>query len=196
MLFHPGCKPQRPIGPITLLALAITSENPSNEHQQQQQQKAAVGCNKTLVGLGRAAGEGQQLDAAQGSPEQPSPGDEELQGKLSEEGQKSDNAAGSGPIRTHEEVLGGAAAETLIVLVWVHPAAAKEAWATLKDLAQGLGISCTSRSADTEYYRLAHSAFIVQELSCSSGVSHCWHLERCTASSYTHSIRAILRYSL
>lgn len=166
MLFHPGCKPQRPIGPIALLTLATSSEDPSNEKQQQQQ--AGVGCNKTLVGLGRAAvpSGSQQLDAAQITPQQPSLGHEELQGNLSRERLNSDSTAKSGPSRTQEEVRGGAAAETLIVLVWVHPAAAREAWQTLKDLARGLGISCISRSANTECYRLTHSAFTVQELFC------------------------------
>ena len=192
MLFHPGCKPQRPVGPVTLLTLATSSEDPSNE----QQQRAAVGCSKTLLGVGRATvpSGSQQLDAAQISPQQPSPGNEELQAKSSGEGLKPDSAAGHGPNSTQEEVRRGAAAESLVVLVWVHPAAAKEAWATLKELTQGLGISCTSRSADTDNSRLEQSAFTLQELFCFFLVSclcSCWCVHSCTRvnnKSYTTAV--------
>lgn len=44
-----------------------------------------------------------------------------------------------------------ASAELLIVLVWVHPAAAGQAWKTLKDMAQALEIWCTSRSVETQH---------------------------------------------
>ena len=156
MLLHPGCKPQRPIGPITLQTLAISrskSAIPGNE----QQQLAAAGCGKTPVGCGRTPGpsENEQLGVAQLGPEQLPPNKEEIQAKSSGEHPNPDREASSGhanPTRGQEEVGGSAAAETLTVLVWIHPAAAREAWKTLKEVAEGLVIGCTSRSVGSSIY--------------------------------------------
>ena len=163
MLFHPGCKPQRPIGPITLQTLAISqdkSATPGTEHQQQ----AAVGCGKTPVGCGRTSNpsENQQLGVAQLGPEQLSAQEEEAQAKSSGEHPDPDREAKIGhanPSRGQEEVGGSAAAEALTILVWVHPAAAREAWKTLKGLAEGFGIGCTSRSVETQYIPIIYWQF-------------------------------------
>ena len=154
MLFHPGCKPQRPIGPITLQTLAISQNRsavPSNEELQ-----AAVGCGKALLGLARTPNpsELQQPGVAQLDPEQLFPKKEESQAKLPAEHPNPDSTASTShanPSRGQDEARESAAAETLILLVWVHPAAAREAWETLKDLAEGLGIGCTSRSVEAQY---------------------------------------------
>lgn len=152
MLFHPGYKPQRPICPITLQTLAISQNKsavPSNEHQQQ----GAVSCDTALLGLDKTANPSkfQPLGVAQLGPEQLFPKKEG--GKLPGAYPNPDSAASTShanPSEGQEEGRGSAAAETLVVLVWVHPAAAREAWKTLKDLAEGLGIGCTSRSVEAQ----------------------------------------------
>ena len=89
MLHHPGPRPQPPIAPVTLLALATSRSSFADPtlHQQQQGEE----------------------DAKKG--------------------------------------LDGLEAEILTVLVWVHPAAAREAWQILRECAQSVGISCDSRLA-------------------------------------------------
>ena len=71
VLFHPGCKPQQPIGPITLQTLAA-SQNKSAIPSGECQQEAAVGCDKTLVAHGRTSllSEDEQMGVAQLGAEQ------------------------------------------------------------------------------------------------------------------------------
>ncbi|KAL3145711.1 hypothetical protein ABBQ32_003243 [Trebouxia sp. C0010 RCD-2024] len=145
MLFHPGCKPQRPIAPITLLTLAISSSRFADPSTEQRQKPPLVGI-ETLAGtLGSTPNPSvAHLSApAQTHPVQLPQGQEISQGKLAEEQAKPDRASRSGLANPTRETEG--AAETLIVLLWVHPAAAKEAWETLHDLAQCLDIGCSSR---------------------------------------------------
>ena len=153
MLFHPGRQSQQPIVPSTLQTLATSqnkSASPSSDHQQQ----AAVGSGTALTGLSRVPvpREAQQIGVAQPKPKQLSPKKEKFQAKSSGEHPNPDSATTAGhanPSRGHDGVGGSVAAESLTVLMWVHPAAAREAWKTLTNLAQGLGIGCTSRSVET-----------------------------------------------
>lgn len=148
MLFHPGCKPQRPIAPISLLTLAI-SANKVADPSTEQRQKPPLGGSETLAStLGSTPNPSvaHLSGLAQTHPVQPPQRQEISQGTLAEEQLDSEKASRSGlahPTRDTKD-----AAETLTVLLWVHPAAAKEAWETLYNLAEGLDIRCSSRSAN------------------------------------------------
>lgn len=150
MLFHPGSKPQRPIAPITLLTLAISTSKSTDPSTEQQQ--SPLGGSQPLVGLGTTPypSVAHLSGLAHVNPVQPSQNQENLPGKLAGEPPNPDGSPGDGhanPSRGKEHAYPRAAAETLTVLLWVHPAAAREAWETLKVTAQGLDIGCFSRSA-------------------------------------------------
>ena len=145
MLFHPGCKRQRPIAPITLLTLAISTSGSADPTTEQQQQTLLDG-RETLGGLGSTLNPNvaHPCGTAQIHPVQAPEGQGNSPGKLASDQPNPDSASMGGhanPTRETDD-----AAQTLVVLLWVHPAAAREAWETLHDLAQGLDIGCFSRS--------------------------------------------------
>ena len=158
MLVHPGPIPQRPIAPITLLTLSATlpnlpdpraaadsesvgfcilgEEGFNNLQQPNPQEDTSV--------LGTAT----QQQAMQSKAEQVDDAQAELTQLAEDAWQKALETSASAAAETDpwagtQEL--GADLKTLRVLVWVNPAAAKEAWATLKEFAAKGDVHCVSR---------------------------------------------------
>ncbi len=157
MLVYPGPKPQRPIAPISLLTLAATLSNlpdPRAAADSQSVDFCAVG--KEAVNLQQlnpgddtsVLRTATQQQAMQSEAERVTSTESELTQPAEDARQKatdtSESAAAQTDPRTGTLELGGDL-ETLRVLVWVHPAAAKEAWATLKEFAAKQNVKCVSR---------------------------------------------------
>ncbi len=157
MLVHPGPKPQRPIAPITLLTLAATLPNlpdPRATADSQSVDFCTVG--KEAINLQQPnpredtsdLGTATQQQAMQNEAEKPAGAESELLQVAENAKQKASDmsapaAAQTDPRAGNTEL--GADLETLRVLVWVHPAAAKEAWATLEEIAAKENVKCVSR---------------------------------------------------
>ncbi len=157
MLVLPGPKPQRPIAPITILTLAATLPNlpdPRAAADTQSVDFCTVGGeafdlqqpnprDDTSV-LGTAT----QQQAMQNEAEKVAGSQPELTQVAEDAQQKASDTSASAAAQTDPRagtVELGATLETLRVLVWVHPAAAKEAWATLKEFAAKEDVQCVSR---------------------------------------------------
>ncbi len=157
MLVHPGPKPQRPIAPISLLTLTVTlpklpdpratADSPSvdlcpvgeeavNWQQPNPREDTSV--------LGTAT----QQQAMQNEAEKVAGAQPELTQVAEDARQKASDTSASAAAQTDPRAGTlelGADLETLTVLVWVHPAAAKEAWATLEEFAAKENVKCVSR---------------------------------------------------
>ena len=158
MLVHPGPKPQRPIAPITLLTLAATLPNlpdPNAAADTQSVDFCTVGeegFNNLQQSNPREGtsvlGTATQQQAMQDDAQEVCDVQPELT-QIAEDAQQqasdpSTSAAAQTDLRAGNPEL-GADMETLRVLVWVHPAAAKEAWATLEEFAAKEDVHCVSR---------------------------------------------------
>ena len=141
MLYHPGFKIRQPIAPISLLTLDNSHSHLANPWPQRHEQIRKG--SQTPAGLsgGPEPSMSQQISAPSTTQLEEPALNESPQGKMTEPVSSRPNPSPG------QEPCGIGEAETLTVLVWVHPAAAKEAWETLREIAQGLGTSCTSRSA-------------------------------------------------
>lgn len=164
ILYHSGCGIRQPIAPISLLTLGTSASHLANA-QQQRHEQIGKGSQK-LAGL---SGVTDFTMNQQTSPpqiihlEEPS-SETNPEGKVVEPVNPKGGPDCSRPNPSaDQEALSSAQAETLTVLVRVHPAAAREAWETLSKLAQGQGIGCTSRSA------CRHIPFFPQSLSACAG---------------------------
>lgn len=168
MLVHPGPKPQRPIAPITLLTLTATLSNlpdpraaadsPSadfctvGEESSNILQQPNPREETSVLGTATQQQAGQQAtqqQAMQQATQQQAVARPELTQLAEDAKQKaSDTSACAAAAQTNPRAGTrelGANLETLTVLVWVHPAAAKEAWATLEEFAAKEDVQCVSR---------------------------------------------------
>jgi len=163
LLQHPGPRPHRPIAPVTLLTLSNSLpnlQNPSAPAGSQETQTPSADpqgpgevsgsqanpnpstSQQTVMQNAHKPAAAQQTGAAKLDRVQPDP-----EATLS---RPWPNPPGLSPVQqtnpgnqAHELK---ANSETLKVLLWVHPAAAKEAWDTLKEFADREGVACQSRS--------------------------------------------------
>ena len=157
ILVHPGPRPQRPVAPINLLTLTATlpnlldlratADSPSvdfctvgEEAIHLQQPNPQEDSSILWTATQQQAMQNEAQDAAGAEPEL-AQGAEDTQQKASDT-----SAAAAAQTDSRAGTLDlGADLETLRVLVWVHPAAAKEAWATLKEFAAKKNVECMSR---------------------------------------------------
>ncbi|KAL0019086.1 hypothetical protein WJX79_007648 [Trebouxia sp. C0005] len=160
ILVHPGPRPQRPVAPINLLTLTATlpnlldlratADSPSvdfctvgEEAIHLQQPNPQEDSSILWTATQQQAMQNEAQDAAGAEPEL-AQGAEDTQQKASDT-----SAAAAAQTDSRAGTLDlGADLETLRVLVWVHPAAAKEAWATLKEFAAKKNVECMSRVPD------------------------------------------------
>lgn len=154
MLYHPGSNPRRPIAPITLLTLTAS---PANLHNPETE----IGKQQTLFtstgeqGFANIIGSESNLDpvACQPSTAEQQDQSADLVSAQPDPMEVSDDleanpstatAAQQADASTAEQGM-GANPETLTLLIWVHPAAAREAWETLSACANQQGVRCVSR---------------------------------------------------
>ena len=157
ILIHPGPKPQRPIAPVTLLTLTatspslpdprVTADSPYVDfctigeeaiHLQQPNPREDTSI------LGTAT----QQQAMQNEAKSAAGTEPELAQGAEDSQQKASDKLASAAAQTDPRagtLDSGADLEPLRVLVWVHPAAAKEAWAILKEFAAKENVNCVSR---------------------------------------------------
>ncbi|KAL0040408.1 hypothetical protein WJX77_006269 [Trebouxia sp. C0004] len=160
MLLHPGPKPQRPIAAITLLTLTTTLPNapdPRATADSQSVDFCTVGQEAIYLHLpnpgqdNSVLGTDSQQQAMQNEAQKVAGAQPELT-QLAEDAQhKASDTSASAATQTDFRAGTlelGADLETLRVMVWVHPAAAKEAWATLKEFAAKEDVHCVSRVPD------------------------------------------------
>jgi hypothetical protein len=157
MLVHPGPKPQRPIAPVTLQTLTATLPNlpdPKATADSQSFDFCTVGKEATVLQqpnpwedtslLGTAT----QHQAMQNEAQKVAGAEPEVMQLAEDAQQKASDTSASAAAQT-DPTAGTpelrADLETLRVLVWVHPAAAKEAWATLEKFAAKENVKCVSR---------------------------------------------------
>lgn len=156
MLYHPGSNPRRPIAPVTLLTLAATPANLHNSETEIGKQQtlfttagdqgfAEIVRSKFSLDPGaRQQSNGEQHDrSADVANAQSDP--MELSDDL-EANPSNATAAQQADASTAWQDM-GANPVTLTMLIWVHPAAAREAWETLSACANKQGVRCVSRYA-------------------------------------------------